>query len=65
MREGAVPHKRSPTTQREVNDRRELVAKHMCDLMHSMVDNEKYSSPDQWLDSIVELEPFGEKRATK
>jgi len=42
---------RRPTTQRELDDRRELVAKHMCDLMRSMTD--KYVSPDKWLDAVV------------
>ena len=55
----------TPTTQREVDDRRELVAKHMCDLMRSMTDTEKYGSPDQWLDAILDLEPLVGKRATK
>jgi hypothetical protein len=53
-----------PTTQRELDDRRELVTKHMFDLMRSITD--KYVSPDKWLDAIVgSLEPSEGKRTAK
>jgi hypothetical protein len=38
----------------QINARRALVLKNMCDLMKAMGQDDKFNNPDDWIDSIIE-----------
>ena len=46
--------RRQPLTPKEVEARKALVQKHMCDLIKWVGRGGNYHDPNEWIDSIVE-----------
>lgn len=46
--------RRQPLTMKDVEARRALVRKHMCDLMKSVTRNKEFNDPDEWIDTILD-----------
>lgn len=44
----------APSSKAQLKTRRALVIKNMCDLMKELGQADKFKSPDEWMDSIIE-----------
>ena len=55
--------RRPPLTVKDVEARRVVVRKHMCDLMKSITRDAKFDDPDEWIDTTLDRRhPIHRKR---